>query len=314
MTESTNHWTIIGAGAIGHLFACRFQLMNIPATLIAPRQPLQQHYKVDYHFDNNVQQCSLTIQSNEDCPSIDNLLLAVKAQQVEAAINGIKTALKESTQVFLLQNGMGTLETVNKLLAGIVAPTQIYPGSNSHGVYLSINAKERRQVIHAGYGNVVIGRNYLATKEKNQPECLNQLKQLSLGVSWVPDIERRLWLKIAINAAINPLTATHQCLNGELLDSEALIKQVELLCSETADLYKTLDLNIDKDELIHEVFNVIVKTAGNQSSMLQDTIAGKETEIEAITGYLLSKASSCNVKMETHQTLYQAIINLKHTL
>ena len=307
MTLTTNQWTILGNGAIGHLLACRFAQNKIPAILISRTKPPTTKTEVNYQFNDEVSKYSLKIQAVADCQAVGNLILTVKAHQVETAINDIKSALKPTSKIFLLQNGMGTLEKVTELLSDIIDPRQIYPGTNTHGVYLSKNTTGMLQVVHAGFGNIVIGSNYLVTERHNRPNSIHDLKELALGVFWVDDIEQRQWLKLAINAAINPLTAIYHCLNGELLRKNALKQQVETLCNESSNLFNKIGIEIQQEQLIAEVFDVIVKTANNQSSMLQDVISGKRTEIDAITGYLLKKSKELGVLMPEHNKLYQSI-------
>ena len=307
MTSTTNQWTILGNGAIGHLLACRFAQNKIPATVISRTNPPSTKTEVNYQFNGEVGKYSLNIQTAADCKAVEHLVLTVKAHQVETAINDIKAALKPTTKIFLLQNGMGTLEKVTELLSDIIDPRQIYPGTNTHGVYLSKNATGMLQIVHAGFGNIVIGSNYLVTERHNRPNSIHDLKELALGVSWVDDIEQKLWLKLAINAAINPLTAIQHCLNGELLRKKALKQQVETLCNESSNLFNKIGIEIQQEQLIAEVFDVIVKTADNQSSMLQDVISGKRTEIDAITGYLLKKSKELEILMPEHNKLYQSI-------
>jgi 2-dehydropantoate 2-reductase len=237
------------------------------------------------------------------------MILAVKAHQVETAVLSIRDKLSTDSHIFLLQNGMGTLETVTDLLADVLSPGQIYPGVNTNGAYLSKNNLGLLEVIHAGEGNLVFGNNYLCKEQSGQPEIFADLKDSGLGELWSDNIESQLWIKLAVNAVINPLTAVNDCLNGHLLESESLKQQVEQLTSELADLYSRLELAISIDEIIAQVHRVINKTAGNQSSMLQDVHAAKSTEIEAITGYLLKKADILSLPMAAHRRLYQQIIS-----
>jgi 2-dehydropantoate 2-reductase len=48
-------------------------------------------------------------------------------------------------------------------------------------------------------------------------------------------------------------------------------------------------------------------TAGNRSSMLQDILAGRRTEIEHLTGALLRLAQRRGVNVPTHRAFYQLI-------
>lgn len=318
MNQSSSHWTILGAGAVGHLLACRFAASKISVNLIYNQEiPTKcSHVTCVYpdDFSNDVatsvhvsNQQAIHYFAVKHCPPIDCLLLTVKSYQVAAAIAAIKSTLTASSQIFLLQNGMGTLEKVTTLLQDILPPDQIFPGSNTHGVYLQKNRSGVLEIIHAGIGQLVFGANYLQSTQNTEPTCLKDFQQLSLNTAWVCDIERRLWLKLAVSATINPLTAINQCKNGALLQSSNLTEQLENLCSEIATLFFALQINISFVELRTEVFSVIEKTASNYSSMFQDINSKKITEIEAITGYLLKMSYKCGINMKLNRMLYQTL-------
>ncbi|MCP4414833.1 MAG: 2-dehydropantoate 2-reductase [Gammaproteobacteria bacterium] len=309
MSSITQHWTILGAGSVGHLLACGFAQSNVPATLVVRSKVPQRQSIVQYRNKERHLHCSLHYSSVEFLPKVKHLLLTVKSWQIEEAILSIRERLTAESHIFLLQNGMGTLEKVTELLAGLVAAEQIYPGVNTHGCYLQERKPDKKylQVIHAGVGKITFGNNYNDSSSMNIPAVFPILKKLPLNMHWLSEIKPLMWMKLAINAAINPVTAINQCKNGTLRKSISLKKQVTLLCLETAELFEKLNLNIDLDTLITEVFDVIHLTAENQSSMLQDINSGNNTEIEAITGYLLEKSIELGLKLDTHQQLYQQI-------
>ena len=327
MNQATEQWFILGAGAIGHLFACRFAQHELSSTLITrnkyPRGIQQVEYYDECSPDKKLQNYSLNYQHAIDVQQINNLLITVKSHQIVDAILSIKHALSVNSNIYLLQNGMGNLEKVTALLQGIVPENQIYPGTNTHGAYL--NSKDVIRVVHAGYGDILFGTNYLSDSKDTQNAVsletfetlktnLNQLNDLNLAIKFSDEIEKRLWLKLAINAVINPMTAIQRCLNGELLKSEALKTQIASLCKETASLFKKLNLGINQQEIIDEVYSVISKTSSNQSSMLQDTISGKTTEIEAICGHLLKTANQQGIEMPGHLLNYQQIKSITETI
>lgn len=47
------------------------------------------------------------------------------------------------------------------------------------------------------------------------PAWLADLRQAGIAHDWSLDILSRLWRKLALNCAINPLTVLHDCRNGE---------------------------------------------------------------------------------------------------
>jgi 2-dehydropantoate 2-reductase len=112
-----------------------------------------------------------------------------------------------------------------------------------------------------------------------------------------------LWRKLAINCAINPLTVIHRCRNGELLDKPEALAQIASVVEEILQLSKILNLDQGLANLHEQVLDVARATANNRSSMLQDIESGKETEIEAITGYLCRLAIKHSMQLPTNEEL-----------
>jgi 2-dehydropantoate 2-reductase len=80
-------------------------------------------------------------------------------------------------------------------------------------------------------------------------------------------------------------------------------------------LHLSAALNRDHwlEDLHEHVINVAKATANNRSSMLQDIEAGRETEIDAISGYLCQLAEEHNIKMPLNQQLLQDIKRISAT-
>jgi len=62
--------------------------------------------------------------------------------------------------------------------------------------------------------------------------------------------------------------------------------------------------------LPEQVAAVSRATADNRSSMLQDVLAGRGTEIEYITGHLLHLAARYGVAAPQNESLYRSICRL----
>jgi 2-dehydropantoate 2-reductase len=127
--------------------------------------------------------------------------------------------------------------------------------------------------------------------------------------NWDPAIGQSLWLKLAINCAINPLTALHRCRNGELA-GPALAPLLATLCEEIMQVSAAAGFGAVTGDLPAQVAAVVHATANNRSSMLQDVLAGRGTEIDYITGYLLGVASHHGIAVPENESLYRSIVNL----
>ena len=65
----------------------------------------------------------------------------------------------------------------------------------------------------------------------------------------------------------------------------------------------------DTADLPEKVSQVIRATAENRSSMLQDVLAGRVTEIDYITGYLLRVAHGHGLAVPHNEAIYRSIID-----
>lgn len=99
---------------------------------------------------------------------------------------------------------------------------------------------------------------------------------------WSTDILTRLWRKLALNCAINPLTVLYQCRNGGLQAHQC---EVATLCAELAELLECCGQPAAAEDLHSEVQRVIQATAANYSSMYQDVANARRTEISYLLGY-----------------------------
>ena len=75
-------------------------------------------------------------------------------------------------------------------------------------------------VVHAGWGDTRFGK-VGPIPESLYQSTLQHLETAGLGATDDSDIRRSLWLKLAANAVISPMTALSEKPNGFILDSAA---------------------------------------------------------------------------------------------
>ncbi|MCG9728880.1 2-dehydropantoate 2-reductase [Shewanella sp. Isolate13] len=227
------------------------------------------------------------------------LLVCVKAYQVKAALNSVLPYLSADTHILLLHNGMGPhldvqADIVNRSLS---------LGTTSQGAL----RVDRYHVKQTGAGLTQLGPFIGA-------ELNEELKALLLSnidqSTWHTDILPLLWQKLAINVAINPLTAIHDCPNGELAKSEYR-DTINRAVSELVEVASADGLTLDKTVLMERVYQVIGLTAQNFSSMHQDVYHQRQTEIDAINGFVLKRAKAHHIPTPVNRALAQQIKQLE---
>lgn len=289
------NWNILGAGAIGHFFAEKLLKSGQHAAFVL--RPEEPSHTRTFNFESltgHITSNTLMAQG-QLTPKCDFLLVTLKAPQVLPALTLLQPQIDKHCCIVLLHNGMGTAEQTEKLFPR----NAIMVGTTSNGV-LRLSDQHIR---HTGAGVTWLGAfNNPAKRYKDIASQLFALDELA----WSDDIREKLWLKLIINCAINPLTAIHQCKNGQLA-SPALHPQVVAVVKELALVCDKARLPWRYTELQTQVDNVIKRTAENYSSMHQDRHFNRQSEIDYITGYILKVANAYSIPLPTNQALFDNI-------
>lgn len=294
----TTHW-ILGPGAIGRLLA--HSLAPIAATALVGRRSLpEQQTLTTPEGEQRVQQLKvLTVAQlgpdTHEPPAFVHI--TTKAMATESALAGIAETIPSTTPLVLWQNGFLAQPRI----------TQAWPGpvlcaTTTEGAYLVGDDG----VVHAGRGHTYVGD--LHNQHSDLAEALAQaLTQAGLAATAVSDIRQRLWQKLAVNAAINPLVAIHGVRNGELR-GEAYAGRVEAVVKEVAAIMYAEGIQPPtggegENAWLALVWQVVKNTANNKASMLQDVEAKRLTERGAILGPLIESAQRYGLVSKVLQEL-----------
>jgi 2-dehydropantoate 2-reductase len=292
---------VLGAGAVGGRMAVAARRCGWPVTLLlrdAAALSVFEHIGgIEFGSEEvrTVVAMDAELADSRQSP-IRRLLVTVKAHQTRAAMQSVRDRLSASSRIVLLQNGMGALESAADLLPAGVA---VALGTTAEGIW----RRGPFRLVHAGSGETWFGPapGYAAEADTVAP----LLSAPDLAAGWDTAIQRRLWLKLAVNCAINPLTALIGCRNGLLGEPEnsALLR---LVCEETVAVLAGKGIRCDQP-LVDLVRSVAIATSDNRSSMLQDVLAGRDTENEYITGYLVRAADGLGLSVPVNTALLHAV-------
>jgi 2-dehydropantoate 2-reductase len=308
-TDKRLPWHILGAGAIGSLWATHLSRNGYPVTLLlrneasmrafTPNRELTlQTGSAQEHWPTGAEQIDAVPKDS----AVTQVLVTTKSYDCLDALESLSGRLNDEAVIVLLQNGMGAQQAV----AERSPRARVYAGSTTDGAYL----KKRFHVVHAGHGKTWFGPlTESARRTGSQP--LEALLSTQLTAKYDPLIEIRLWQKLAINAAINGLTAYYGCRNGALARQSDYRAKMKQLCEETEQLTRALGLELFQHPLIDEAIKVAEATATNYSSMLQDVRQGRKTEMSYINGYICTQAATLGIDVPTHRWLVEAIDQLE---
>jgi 2-dehydropantoate 2-reductase len=216
-------------------------------------------------------------------------VVAVKQYQLDGLISDIKD--KATGSILFLQNGYGHIKLLSELESA-----EIYVGSVEHGAV----RKNGFTVQHNGLG---VTRTAVF---KGEDDLLRELSTIApSGFPFIlePDFKEMLIKKLVVNSVINPLTAILKVKNGELIHNPYYFEIFKEMFDECAYV---LDLP-NREQYFQNLMTVCEKTANNHSSMYKDIENGRQTEVDAILGYLLELSRSRNIKAPLIHNYYHCI-------
>jgi 2-dehydropantoate 2-reductase len=133
------------------------------------------------------------------------------------------------------------------------------------------------------------------------------LAQAGFEIQRKDDLNGLIWSKLAVNAAINPLTALLEVRNGQLLNQPATKELMAMAAREVADLAQALGIQLATENVVEYAFEVAGRTSANLSSMLQDIQRKAPTEIDAICGAISRLAADHEVRAPLNDGYWKLI-------
>lgn len=226
-------------------------------------------------------------------------IMAVKAHQTAAAAQSLPLLLAPRGLALSLQNGLGNVEE----MARVAGPEPLLAGVT----FLGVTRQDEGQILYAGQGEMVIGA---PPGSRVPPPEIEAVVAIFQGGGFkcrsAADIQPLLWDKLMINAGINPLTALLRVPNGALLDLPEAWSQAVAAAAEVQAVARAQGLAVtgDPEERLRRVCRA---TAKNRSSMLQDVLAGRPTEIESLNAQVAVRGQALNVPTPVNDLLTRLI-------
>lgn len=278
---------IIGAGALGLHFAARLAAQG-PVAVVARNE--QRAAMLRAGVDIGAQRYVPDVFAPEDAPAADWVLVLVKAADTADAARTARAMAPRG--VLSLQNGL-----TGDVLATACGAIPADQGITTEGAF-----RDGQRVVPSGAGETLLPPGFEAVAAA--------LAAAGFSARIEPDIAAARLAKLLVNVAINPLAALFRVPNGALLEAPHRVL-LDALVDEAWPVLSAVGLQLDAAAARARVHAVATATAGNRASMLQDVLAGRRTEIDAITGTLLAMAAAQGIQVPTHQAVFTLVKRLE---
>lgn len=296
-SSSAPRVAIIGAGAMGCLFAARLAEQGANVTLVdVDRDRLGAIGRDGITLTDDKGSRTIAVGAAlaaEVAAPVDLVMLFTKGLHSAAAIRSVAHLAGTKPIALTLQNGIGNAE----LLAEGFGPDQVLMGT----AHIPADLTGPSSVMTHGFGSLDVG-GFTATAQAFAPDVAALLHNAGFEATVADDINAAVWEKVAFNAALNATGMICQVANAGV-DNEPGRRLAAKVVEETANVAAACGIPIDRDRIIATIDAALREHAHHKASMLQDRDHGRMTEIETINGAIAREGARLGVPTHVCDTL-----------
>lgn len=278
---------ICGLGAVGLTYAVKFK--NGSELKILVDEERYKRYMQNKPVFNGVMQKFDYILPNETFQP-DLIVIATKSQGLESAIENIKNFVYKDVIIISLLNGISSEEKIQETYSDAKVLKSYFIGHSA--------VRNGNSVTQDGVGEIVV------EKSSKLQEIFDEFK---INYKMPDDIIYSMWLKYTMNLFSNQVSAILNMSFGELKRNNAFIDFAKKIIAEVRLIaekkgVKNLE-NLEKDSL-----GFLQKMCDEgKTSMLQDVLAGRKTEVEIFAGEIIRLGKLYEIPTPCNQVLYDLI-------
>ena len=233
--------------------------------------------------------------------SLDIAVICCKQKSVSELTIVAEKHLASDGFVIAIQNGLGHLDRV----ASVVGKGRTIGACITHGS----NRIGPAEIELGGEGRIIIGpldKQNFSTRSGLFERVIEMFDEANLSPVQSTEILPSIWEKLLLNLAINPISAICGVRNGVLLSSPLNELAISVMM-EGATVAELEGIHIDFEKLQNSLNEVLLSTAENRCSMLQDVMNGIPTEVDWICGAIVERAEIHGVPVPRTQTLWDLV-------
>lgn len=279
---------ICGLGAVGLTYAVKFKSSSELKILVDEER--YKRYTQNKPVFNGVEQMFDYILPSDKSFQPDLIIIAVKAQGLESAIENIKNFVHKDVIIISLLNGISSEEKIQETYSEVKVLKSYFIGHSA--------VRNGNSVTQDGVGEIVV------EKSSKLKEIFDEFK---INYKMPEDIIYSMWLKYTMNLFSNQVSAILNMSFGELKRNSAFIDFAKKIIAEArlvAEKKGVQNLeNLEKDAL-----DFLQKMCDEgKTSMLQDVLAGRKTEVEIFAGEIIRLGNLYGIPTPCNQVLYDLI-------
>jgi 2-dehydropantoate 2-reductase len=229
-----------------------------------------------------------------DCSLI---LFCVKANDTLATAAQIARFVRPDATIVCLQNGVDNADQVYAAANVIAVPAV---------VYVAVSVPESGRVKHLARGDLIIG-----PPSERTTELADLFIRAGTPCRISDNIEGELWLKLLCNCSLNAISALGRARYGEIIQNADAKRLMEQIVDEVLAVAHAAGVElpgvVDRDSGMAAAMEIATQMADAFSSTAQDLDRGRETEIDALNGFIAHRGAELGVAVPVNHALFTLV-------
>jgi 2-dehydropantoate 2-reductase len=235
----------------------------------------------------------------------DLVIVFVKSTLTKTAVESNAAVFGPDTIALTLQNGLGNIEQISS----VIGAERVIAGTTAHGATMLSPGRMR----HAGKGKTIMGE-LDGSESARIMKIAAVLEDAGMETAVSGKVLGLLWDKLLVNVGINALTGITKLHNGQLLDYPEIEELLEKAVSEGVAVAKAKGIALGFDNPVAHTKDICKATAANKSSMLQDILKGRKTEIDTMNGAIVREGKAMGIETPVNLALTNIITFISREL
>ena len=285
---------LLGLGAVGAAYASRFAEAGAEVRVVVDPARADRYRSAPTVVNGREYAFALL---DDDVPA-ELVIVAVKSPQLDEAIDLLRPSLGDKTVVLSLLNGISSEAQLRAGLPGARVPYAISVGIDA--------VRDGREVHYSSLGRILFGD---ATNTEPPATDLSRVAGL-LGSAGIPhhipaDMLHELWWKFLINVGANQVSAIIRAPYRVLQDRDQPARQVMIAAQrEVIAVANASGIALAESDLDRWLQVLDGLAPDNYTSMAQDALAGRPSEVDIFAGEMVELGRRTGVPVPVNTTLY----------
>ena len=296
MKKDITNVLICGIGAIGSIYADKIQQISaVNLKILVDKNRLEKYKNNPIIFNNRQLDFDYVLPCDNNFKA-DLVIIATKFDGLNEVVKNLENFVDENTIIMSLLNGV----TSEKIIGAKYSSDKVL-----YSYFIGHSAvRDGRTVTHDDVNTVVFGS---SLKNERVDIVRKFFDKVGINYSIPDDIVRSMWLKYMLNVSCNQVSAVLGFTFGDLINNRCCMNLLKNVMKEVQYIAKAEGVNGTETMITEAIEQVQTMSPEGKTSMFQDVLAGRKTEVEMFAGTMIDFGKKHNIPTPYNKILKEMI-------